>query len=169
MGWLKRSLGSDANVLPDASALQSPIPADDWERLFAADVLALVSETLTHMCGESCFKYSADTVKHICRHGYYYITMLETGDAEEAHWKKRRRGKPLRNAMLIVKETDHGMQGRVLHFQEHPFECISNYAGVAAMRCNLDVQSLRRVLPHEHWVMQDDTMPHIGDRPEWVT
>ena len=128
----------------------SPLPTEDWERLFAADILGLASEVLTHICGESCFKYSADSLKLICRHGFYYIAMLETGNATEGHWKQRRRGKPLRNALFVVRETDHGMQGRILHFQEHPFECLSNYGAIAAIRCNLDVQDLRRVLSQEH-------------------
>ena len=117
VGCLKRSMGAEADVSPDAPALLSPMPADDWERLFLDDVLTLVNETLTHMCGNSCFKYSTDTVKQICRHGYYYIIMLESGDAEEAHWNKRRRGKPLRSMLSIVKETDDGIQGRALHIQ----------------------------------------------------
>jgi hypothetical protein len=59
------------------------------------------------------------------------------------------------------------MQGRVLHFQEHPFECQTNYAGLGAMRCNLDVQDLRRVLPEERWLEDGVPLPHIGDRPDW--
>ena len=94
------------------------------------------------ICGESCFKYSADFLKFICRHGFYHITMLQAGNRTEGHWKQRRRGKPLRNT-LFVKETDHGMQGRLLHIQEHPFECLSNYGGIAAIRCNPDVQKFR--------------------------
>ena len=43
------------------------------------------------------------------------------------------------------------MQGRLLTFQEHPFEVQTNYAGSCALRCNLDVQDLRRVLPEELW------------------
>ena len=110
---------------------------------------------------------SGAKMEHICRHGFYYVIILETGDANEEHWKQRRRGKPLRNVMFVVKETGHGMQGRILHFQEHPFECLSNYGGIASMRCNLDVQDLRRVLPAEHWMATDDVMPRIGDKPEW--
>ena len=34
------------------------------------------------------------------------------------------------------------MQGRVLSFQEHPFECLSNYAALNCVRCNFDVQDL---------------------------
>ena len=34
------------------------------------------------------------------------------------------------------------MTGRLLLFQEHPFECLTNYGGLDCMRCNLDVQDL---------------------------
>ena len=53
----------------------------------------------------------------------------------------------MRNVLYIVKEKTHGMQGRLLLWQLHPFECQSNYAGTAALRCNFDVQDLRRRLP----------------------
>ena len=59
------------------------------------------------------------------------------------------------------------MQGRVLHFPEHPIECQSNYAGVGSIRCNLDVQDLRRVLPEDGWLQEGGSLPHIGDRKEW--
>ena len=35
------------------------------------------------------------------------------------------------------------------------------------MRCNLDVQDLRRVLSQEHWMRSGEVMPHIGNKPEW--
>ena len=57
------------------------------------------------------------------------------------------------------------MQGRLLGFVEHPFECATNYAGAAAMRCNLDVQDLRRVLPAEHWLADEEDYPSLGERP----
>ena len=79
----------------------------------------------------------------------------------------RRRGKPLRNAMFIVKRTEYGTQGRVLLPQEHPFECQTNYGGLAGVRCNFDVQDLRRVLPETEWMAEGDQMPHIGDQPLW--
>ena len=135
--------------------------ADVWEKLFSADVRKLASEILVHICGESCYKYSGAKVEHICRHGFYYIVSLGTD------WRRRRRGKSLRNALFIIKQTKFGMQGRVLHFQEHPFECQSNYAGSASLRSNLDVQDLRRVLPEEHWLDNDDKLPNLGERPEW--
>ena len=40
----------------ESAQVLSPAPADEWERLFAADVRGLVAEALTHMCGDSCFK-----------------------------------------------------------------------------------------------------------------
>ena len=73
----------------------------------------------------------------------------------------------MRDAMLIVKEAYHGMQGRALHFQEHPFECQGNYAACAALRCNFDVQDLRHVLPEERWLDRTENLPHLGDRPDW--
>ena len=98
-----------------------------------------------HICGDSCYKYSGAKMEHICRHGFYYIIAL-------ADWRRRRRGKALRNALFVIKQTSHGMQGRVLVFQEHPFECQSNYAGTASLRSNLDVQDLRRVFKESEWL-----------------
>ena len=105
----------------------SDVVAADWERLFQEDVQKLVSEILIHICGESCFKYTKAKCSKICRHGFYYITHL-------ADWRRRRQGKWLRNALFVVKATEYGMQGRILGFQEHPFECQSNYAGSSTMR-----------------------------------
>ena len=57
------------------------------------------------------------------------------------------------------------MQGRLLHFQLHPSECITNYAGAAAGRFNLDVQDLRRVSETEAWLGECEVLPHIGAQP----
>ena len=97
---------------------------------------------------------------------------LDLGGSEDAEggepkWTKRRRGKALRNAIFAVKATRHGMQGRLLHFQEHPYECQTNYGGLAAMRCNLNVQDLRRVLSEKWWLEPGERMPHLGSRDEW--
>ena len=97
-------------------------------------------------------------LEHTCRHGFHCFVSL-------AVWCRRRRGKALRNASLVVKQASHGMQGRVLNFQEHPFECQSNYAASAAMRCNFDAQDLRRVLPEEHWLAEGEDLPRLGGRP----
>jgi len=136
----------------------APLNADAWERRFGEDVRRLGSEILIHVCGESCFKYSGTKATQICRHGFYYIVSL-------ADWRRRRRGKALRNSLCVIKQTKFGMHGRVLLFQEHPFECQSNYGALAAMRCNFDMQDLRRVLPAEHWLVGE--LPHLGDRPHY--
>ena len=126
-----------------------------------------------HICGESCFKYSGNKVQQICRHGFYHVS-------EFAEWRRRRRGKALRNTLVVVEQTKYGMQGRILSLQEHPFECQSNYAGLAALRCNLDVQDLRRVSalrrqaqgapPGDlYWLRPGECLPHVGDQPTWGT
>ena len=120
----------------------------------------LAADILIHMCDESCFKYSGAKMTQICRHGFYYVVVVEDC------WRRRRRGKPLRNALCIVKESAFGMKGRVQLFQEHPFECRSNYAGLAAMRCNLDVQGLRRIVPEDCW-LGDEELPHLGERSDF--
>ena len=123
------------------------------------DVRDLAAEILVHMCGESCFKYSGSTKKHICRHGFYYVIGLED-------WMRRRRGKALRNALFIVQAHEYGMRGRILQLQEHPFECQSNYAVLSAMRCNFDAQDHRRTLAHRDiWMGPAEEMPHVGARP----
>ena len=152
-------LGAD-DAEPGPRGCPDGATAAVWERLFAEDVRALAAEILVHICGDSCFKYSGAKVERICRHGFYYIISL-------ADWRRRRRGKALRNAFFVVKQKTFGMQGRLLLFQEHPFECPSNYAGSAAMRCNLDVQDLRRVLPEDCWLRDDEELPHLGGRPDF--
>ena len=72
----------------------------------------------------------------------------------------------MRNALFVIKKASHGMQDRVLVFQEHPFECQSNYAALATLRSNFDAQDLRRVLPEERWLEDGEEMPHIGARLE---
>ena len=48
------------------------------------------------------------------------------------------------------------------------FECQSNYAVLAAMRCNFDAQDLRRALAHRDlWMGPAEEMPHVGARPQW--
>jgi hypothetical protein len=134
--------------------------ADVWQRLFAEDVMQLAQEILIHICGDSCYKYSGARMQHICRHGYYYVISL-------ADFRRRRRGKPLRNALFVIRKTGFGMEGRLMLFQEHPFECQSNYAGIGANRCNLDVQDLRRVLSPKHWLQDGEELPQLGARQDW--
>ena len=100
---------------------------------------------MTHVCGESCYTYSGNNATKICRHGFCYKVTL-------ADWRRRRRGKPPMNAMIAARPSAHGMQGRLLHFQLRPHECITNCAGAAARRFNLGVQDLRRVSDTEAWL-----------------
>ena len=60
--------------------------------------------------------------------------------------KGRRSGKQLRNVVHIIMEDEGGMLGRVQTFQEHPYEGPTSYTGLVNIRCNLDLQDLRRVL-----------------------
>ena len=53
------------------------------------------------------------------------------------------------------------MQGRLLMFQEQPFEVQTNYAGSGALRCNFDVQDLRRVLPESLWKLEEEASPSL--------
>ena len=76
-----------------------------WERLFQNDVRQLAAETLRHICGESCYKYTGARCDQICRHGFYYIGSL-------ADFRRRRRGKALRNALFVVKQDKYGMAQR---------------------------------------------------------
>ena len=76
------------------------IPAGSWEYMFSQDIRELAREILVHICGESCYKYSGSGVQHICRHGYYHVISL-------ADLRRRRRGKPLRNALFVVKQNKY--------------------------------------------------------------
>ena len=151
------SAASDDNAYPASTSIHG-LDANEWMTGFAADVRNLATEILIHICGESCYKYSGAKMTQICRHGYYYVVSIED-------WQRRYKGKPLRNAVFVVRQTKHGMKGRLLLFQEHPFECQSNYAALPALRCNFDTQDLRRVLPEEEWL--DTDMPHLGNKPEF--
>ena len=45
----------------------------------------------------------------------------------------------------------------------HPFECPTNYAALVAMRCNVDVQDMRRVLPPSLWMPEKELEPDIPE------
>ena len=159
--------GTNAAAAPVPVAGPEPPPATTagvWQQLFGDDVRRLAAEILVHICGDSCFKYSGSKVTQICRHGYFYIISI-ADEKIGLDWKERRRGKALRNILFVIKEEEHGMQGRVLLFQEHPFECQSNYGALAFLRSNFDVQDLRRVYPTKEWLSDAEDLPHLGDRP----
>ena len=87
--------------------------------------------------GESALRFNGLSSEvlgtyQICRHHYYHVE-----DSIEA--RRRRKGKPLRACLAIVRETQHAMAGRIITFRQHPWERPTAYA--------LDVQDLRRTLP----------------------
>ena len=89
-------------------------------------------------------------------------------DEEDTELRKRRRGKPLRGCIGIFRDTRFGMAGRIITFQMHPWECSTNYAALVAMRCNVDVQDLRRVLPPTMWMPAEELEP-AGQETEGET
>ena len=89
-------------------------------------------------------------------------------DEEDTELRKRRRGKPLRGCIGIFRDTRFGMAGRIITFQMHPWECSTNYAALVAMRCNVDVQDLRRVLPPTMWMPAEELEP-VGQETEGET
>ncbi|CAK0879109.1 unnamed protein product, partial [Prorocentrum cordatum] len=130
-----------------------------WERLFSKDVRELAEETMARVRGESCCRYSGDKTAKICRRGFHCIVAL-------ADWRRRRQGGPLRNAMFAVRSSARGMQGRLLHFQPRPSECITNCAGAAAGRFNLGAQGLRRVSDPKAWLDVGEVFPRVGSQPK---
>ncbi|CAK0876829.1 unnamed protein product [Prorocentrum cordatum] len=160
--------GRSATAVPSAEAVAAgEAGAGEWEASFTKDVRSLATDIFVHICGDSCRKYSGPKkVQQICRRGFYYIAVLGDWGQRKEGIAFRRRGKALRNQISIVKATKHGMQGRLLMLQEHPFEVQTNYAGAACIRCNLDVQRLRRVLPESLWKSEEEPCPHLppGDK-----
>ena len=77
--------------------------------------------------------------------------------------KGRRPGKKLRSIAHAVTDDEGGMLGRLERFQAQPFEGPTNYTGLVGVRCNLDLQDLRRVLTSH----TPSDLPGIGDRPDW--
>ena len=53
--------------------------------------------------------------------------------------KGRRAGKQLRNTITVMATDEGGMLGRLLTFQEHPYEGPTNYTCVVCMRSNVDL------------------------------
>ena len=118
------------------------------------DARELVIGCAVHLCSPSCYKYHSTGKSQICRHNFYHVVSFTTEDNKEV--RRRRKGKSLRACLAIVKETQYGMAGRILTFQMHPWECSTTYAGMVAMRCNLDVQDLRRTLPPQMWMPSEE-------------
>ena len=141
--------------------LREAVPAEDFLRHVTHDARELVIGCAIHLCSASCFKYHSKGKSQICRHGFYHVVNFTTEDFTEI--RRRRTGKPLRACLAIVRETEYGMAGRILTYQTQPYECPTNYVALVAMRCNVDVQDLRRVLPPWIWMPFEDLEPELKD------
>ena len=144
---------------PMADVLREAVPSDAFVREVCKDARDLVVGAAIHICSPSCWKYHSSKVSQICRHGFYHVVVLTDWDGVAV--KRRRQGKHLYGCMAICRENRYGMAGRVLTFQTHPYECPTNYAALIAMRCNIDVQDLRRVPPPKLWMRPAELEPEV--------
>ena len=141
-----------------AELSRQALPSAEWIREMCKDARDLVIGCGSYVCSPSCFKYHSTKASQICRHSFYHRVTIYTED-EKHERRLRRRGKPLRGSIGIFRETDYGMAGRIITFQMHPWETSTNYASLVAMRCNVDVQDMRRVLPPRLWMNPSELEP----------
>lgn len=146
----------------DIDELQRALPSDEFIRELFQDARELVIGCAIHVCSSSCFKYHSRGASHICQHNFYHLVNLWDEDGNEAR-QQRRRCKPLRACVGIFRDTRYGMAGRIITFQAHPFECVTNYWAKVSMRCNMDVQDLRRVLPPMLWMRPEELEPAVHE------
>ena len=106
-----------------------------------------------YVCSPFCCNCRAGSASQICRHGFYHVATFY--DDEDNEVSRRRNGKALRGTIFIYRVTCWGMAGRILTYQVHPGESLTNYAMLVAMRCNVDVQDWRRVLPPYMWTPEE--------------
>ena len=137
---------------------------DCWLQEYVRDSRLVQNRTMLHKCGPSCYKYSKDGTR-ICRHQVYHLTSFEPDTAEKPK-RIRREGHALNNVIRITEDDSQGQRGRVELIREHPTETTTNYAGAVCMRCNLDAQTLVRVLPTS--VLDSGPLPTIGSKPHWA-
>ena len=137
--------------------LQDALPSEDFVREVCKDARGLVIGSAVHVCSPSCWKYHSSKLTQICRHGFYHVVTLT--DYNGTMVKRRRAGKHLYGCIMVCRDTRYGMAGRMITFQTHPFECPTNYAAIVAMRCNIDVQDLRRVPPPKFWMLPEELDP----------
>ena len=154
-----RRMGAICQTVDSSSVSVSSSSPAEWRKSFCKDARELVMRCVLHACGESCWKYSKPGMPPTCRHGMFHVIISKIHDV-----KGRRSGKQLRNMVQIIMEDEGGMLGRVQTFQEHPYEGPTSYTGLVNVRCNLDLQDLRRVLLK----YAPEVMPCMGDRPEWA-
>ena len=145
----------------EEAEMRRALPSDDFIRAMCHDSRELVIGCAIHVCSPSCFKYHSKGASHICRHNFYHVINL--CDDQENSVRRRRAGKPLRGCIAIVRDTRWGMAGRVVTYQLHPWECPTSYASLVMMRCNVDFQDLRRVLPPAIWLPESDLEPEPSD------
>ena len=144
--------------------VREAVPCDEFIREMCRDARGLVIGCSVHLCCPSCWKYHSKGKYQICRHHYYHVVDFFTEDSTEV--RRRRKGKPLRACLAIVRETQYGMAGRIITFQLHPWECPTAYAGLVSLRCNLDVQDLRRTLPPHMWMPSENLEPDDTEHPQ---
>ena len=155
---LSQGVPSDDQAGEDPlQALRGAMPSEEFIRSMCHDARDLVIGAAVHVCSPSCYKYHSKGGSHICRHNFYHVVTLY--DEADTELRVRRRGKPLRGCIGIFRDTRFGMAGRIITYQVHPWECSTNYAALVAMRCNVDVQDLRRVLPPTMWMPADELEP----------
>ena len=155
---------SDANA---EGQLREALPSEDFVREMCHDARDLVIGCAVHLCSPSCFKYHSKGKSQICRHNFYHVVSFATEGYTEV--RRRRKGKQLRACLAIVRETQYGMAGRILTLQMHPWECSTTYAGMVALRCNLDVQDLRRTLPPHMWMPSEELEPETTEEQlQWL-
>ena len=165
LGERTRVEGLSRDHSPPAASIEGSVreavPSEDFLREMCHDARDLVIGCAVHLCSPSCFKYHSKGKSQICRHNFYHVVSFVTEDYTEI--RRRRKGKPLRACLAIVRETQYGMAGRILTFQMHPWECPTTYAGMVALRCNLDVQDLRRTLPPHMWMPSEELEPETTE------
>jgi len=142
-----------------AQELQDALPSEAFIQDVCKDARDLVIGSAVHLCSPSCWKYHSSKLTQICRHGFYHVVILT--DWNGTVLKRRRQGKHLYGCLAICRDTRFGMAGRIITFQTHPYECPTNYAAIVAMRCNIDVQDLRRVPPPKFWMLPEELEPEV--------
>ena len=136
---------------------------DCWLQEYLQDCRAVQNRAMLHKCGPSCYKYSKDGVR-ICRHHVYHLLSFDPDTAEKP-LRIRREGRPLNNVVKIIEDDSQGQRGRLELIREHPTETTTNYVGAVCMRCNLDAQTLVRLLFPS--ILDSGPLSSIVSKPEW--
>ena len=62
--------------------------------------------------------------------------------------------------MRITEDDTQGQRGRLEFIRQHPTETTTNYPGAMGMRCNLDAQTLVRLLVPSN--LDSGPLPSVG-------